>query len=469
MSPLFEVKDILRATDAVLEGGPEENVFKGVSIDSRKIGPGELFWAIKGERFDGSSFIMEAAERGASGVVSEKGIANIPLSGDIAKIKVGSSLEALHRLAAYNRKRHAVPLVAITGSNGKTTTKEILASILKKRFEVLKNEGNLNNLIGVPLTLLKLHSDHEVAVVEMGMNSRGEISQLTKMAMPDIGVITNIGEAHLEGLGSLENVKRAKGELLEAMKEEGTVVLNADDSAVMELALQAKSDVVTFGFSGKANVRASDAEVDWGKGTLFSLSAGDETLPVLLPLYGMHQLYNALAAAAVAYSMGFKLAEIREALEEFEACSGRMEIISRGGITIINDSYNANPSSVRSAIEAMICSLEARKIAVIGDMLEMGEDEERIHFELGRFIAEKGMDILFTLGSLARNVAAGAADAGMDAANIFSFDDRKELGKRLIAEARERDLILIKGSRGMRMEDVTVALKDELKRPGEED
>lgn len=469
MSLSFSVQDLVDATGAVLVGTPNEKLFKGVSIDSRKIEKGEIFWAIKGERFDGADFLNQAAEGGATAVVAEDGAALLGLPAYITKIKVDSSLKALQQLAAYNRRRHAVPLVAITGSNGKTTTKEILASILKKRFDVLKNEGNLNNLIGVPLTLLKLHSDHEAAVVEMGMNSSGEIAELTKMAMPDIGLITNIGEAHLEGLGSLENVKRAKGELVEAMRTEGTVVLNADDDAVMELASKAKGNVVTFGLSAKADVRASGAEVDWGKGTLFMLSAGDKTLPVLLPLYGMHQLYNALAAAAVAINMGFGLEEIRESLEAFEACSGRMEIISEGGITIINDSYNANPSSVRSAIETMNCSLTARKIAVLGDMLEMGEDEENIHFELGSFIARQGTDILFTFGQLAKHSANGAADAGMDKANIFSFDDREELSNTLIAKMREGDLILIKGSRGMRMEEITAALMKEINRQREED
>ena len=467
MSLLFSVKDVLDATGAVLVGDPNENEFRGISIDSRNIGQGEIFWAIKGERFDGGDFLNQAVESGAVAVLAENGAALASLPADITKIKVDSSLKALQQLAAYNRRRHPVPLVAITGSNGKTTTKEILASILKRRFDVLKNEGNLNNLIGVPLTLLKLHSDHEVAVVEMGMNSSGEIAQLTKMAMPDIGLITNIGEAHLEGLGSLENVKRAKGELVEAMRTEGTVVLNADDDAVMELASKAKGNVVTFGLSAKADVRAAGAEVEWGKGTLFMLSAGDKTLPVLLPLYGIHQLYNALAAAAVAITMGFDLTEIRESLEAFEACSGRMEIISKGGITIINDAYNANPSSVRSAIETMNCSLDARKIAVLGDMLEMGEDEENIHFELGSFIAKEGADILFTLGNLARHIAKGAAAAGMDKANIFSFDDKEELGCSLIAKIKDGDLVLIKGSRGMRMEMITAALKEELSDHGE--
>ena len=468
MSLSFSLQDILDATGAVVVGDIHENVFKGVSIDSRKIGKGEIFWAIKGENFDGGDFLNQAIEGGATAVVAENGVVLASLTSDITKIRVDSSLNALQQLAAYNRKRHNVPLVAITGSNGETTTKEILASILEKKFDVLKNEGNLNNLIGVPLTLLKLHSDHEVAVVEMGMNSSGEIAQLTKMAMPDIGLITNIGEAHLEGLGSLENVKRAKGELVDAMRTEGTVVLNADDDAVMELASKAKGNVVTFGLSAKADVRASGAEVDWGKGTLFMLSAGDKTLPVLLPLYGMHQLYNALAAAAVAHIMGFDLAEIREFLEAFEACSGRMEIISKGGITIINDAYNANPSSVRSAIETMNCSLTARKIAVLGDMLEMGEDEENIHFELGRFIAKEGTDILFTFGELARHSANGAAAAGMDKANILSFDDKEDLSRSLIAKIKDGDLILIKGSRGMRMEVITAALMEELTAHGEE-
>ncbi|MDH3974727.1 MAG: UDP-N-acetylmuramoyl-tripeptide--D-alanyl-D-alanine ligase [Deltaproteobacteria bacterium] len=469
MTPSFTASEIVESTGGELVHGQRDSLFSGVSIDSRNIGEGELFWAIKGEHHNGNDYVYDALEKGAAGVVSDKAIFAPGLPGGVVGIKVAASLAALQRLASHNRQKNPVPLVAITGSNGKTTTKEITASILKKRFEVLKNEGNLNNLIGVPLTLLKLHSDHEVAVVEMGMNRRGEIHELTTMARPDIGVITNIGEAHLEGLGHVENIKRAKGELVEAMEGEHKVILNADDPAVMELAKFARGEVITFGFDGKAHVRAEKAEVEWGKGTLFILEAGEKRIPVLLPIYGIHQLYNALAASTVAYAMGFELEEMREGLEEYESYSGRMEIISKGGITIINDSYNANPPSLRSAIETMIKLADGRKIAVLGDMLELGETAPLIHSRLGRYVHEKGVDMLVTFGALAEKIAEGAVNSGMDSKNVHAFDDKSELIRYLKDESGPGDWLLVKGSRGMKMEEITAALTEDIDDKGRDD
>lgn len=466
MIPSFTAGEILESTGGELVHGPRNIQFSGISIDSRKIGKGELFWAIRGERHNGNDYLHDALAKGAAGVVSDNGTLVSKLSGDVAGIRVGASLTALQRLASYNRLKNSVPLVAVTGSNGKTTTKEITAAILKKRYEVLKNEGNLNNLIGVPLTLLKLHSDHEVAVIEMGMNRQGEIRELTTMARPDIGVITNIGEAHLEGLGHVENIKRAKGELIEAMEGEHKVILNADDPALMELAQFVRGELITFGFDGKAHIRAEEAEVEWGKGTLFILEAGAKRIPVLLPIYGIHQLYNALAASAVAYSMGFELEEIREGLEEYEPYSGRMEIISKKGITVINDSYNANPPSLRSAIETMVKLAAGRKIAVLGDMLELGERAPFIHSDLGCFAHEKGVDRLVTLGTLAGNIAEGAVKSGMDSKRVHSFNDKNELINFLKSEVVEGDWLLVKGSRGMKMEEITVALTETMDEDG---
>lgn len=469
MTPAFTAREILESTGGELIHGSGDARFSGVSIDSRKIGEGELFWAIKGEHHNGNDYLNDAFAKGATGVVSDNGIIASSLPDDIVGIKVPASLEALQRLASYNRRKNPVPLVAITGSNGKTTTKEITASILGKQYEVLKNEGNLNNLIGVPLTLLKLHSDHEVAVVEMGMNRRGEIHTLTTMAKPDIGVITNIGEAHLEGLGHVDNIKRAKGELVEAMEGEHKVILNADDPAVMELAQFARGEIITFGFDGRAHVRAEEAEVEWGKGTLFILEVEEKSIPVLLPIYGIHQLYNALAASAVAYSMGFSLEEIREGLEEYEPYSGRMEIISKRGITLINDSYNANPPSLRSAIDTMVKLADGRKIAVLGDMLELGENAPVIHSDLGRYVHEKGVNMLVTFGDLAGQIAEGAIRGGMDSGKVHAFSDKGELIAYLKNETGEGDWLLIKGSRGMKMEEITAALTENTDKEGRED
>jgi len=456
----FKAQDILRETGGILICGNPETSFSGISIDSRKIEPGGLFWAIKGERFDGNDFIEEARSKGAAGIVAES---CKDVREECTLIEVASSLEALQSLAAFNRRRHGIPLVAITGSNGKTSTKEILSAILQKRYEVLKNEGNLNNLIGVPLTLLNISSDHEVAVVEMGMNRKGEIRALAAMASPDIGLITNIGEAHLEGLGSIEDIKMAKGELIEALRSEHHVVLNADDEASMDLSRLASGNIVTFAVNKGADVRATEVEVEWGKGTLFILSLKGETIPVLLPTYGIHQLYNSLAAAAVAYIMGLGLDEIRDGLEEYEPYSGRMEIISEAGVVLINDTYNANPPSLRHALETMARLSSGRKIAVLGDMLEMGEDAEKIHFDTGSFAFSQGIDLLLTLGPLAKSIVEGAVESGMARGSALSFTDKGELNSYLRSEVRSGDWILIKGSRAMKMEEVTTDILENLK------
>lgn len=460
----FTVGEILSATGGDLMAGKKETCFAGVSIDSRSVAADELFWGIKGDRFDGNDFRDDAFSKGVTGFVTDNGYVPDGKRDDLTLIKVPSSLKALQELAAYNRKKHTVPLVAVTGSNGKTTTKEIIASILKQRFEVLKNEGNLNNQIGVPLTLLKLHGDHEVAVVELGMNRPGEIRDLTKIACPDIGVITCIGEAHLEGLGSLENIKRAKGELIEVMEEEKTIVLNADDPALMELKEFVKGELITFGINESADVRASDIEVEWGKGTLFILSGGDESLPVLLPLYGEHQLYNALAAAAVAMSLGFKLQEIREGLEAYEAYYGRMEILTEAGVHLINDSYNANPSSLRFAIKTMADLANGRKVAVLGDMFELGERAEELHVEAGRFIASIGVDIIVTVGPLAEKIGEGAVSGGIDPKAVLSFSERRQAIDYLKGELVGGDWVLVKGSRGMAMEEISSELLGYIKK-----
>ncbi len=464
-SSSFPTAAVLHATGGELLAGQKGVVFSGVSIDSRKTGEGELFLAIKGERFNGNDFTFDALSQGAGGVMTDNGLAAEKISDQIPIIKVDSSLRALQALAAFNRQRFPVPLVAVTGSNGKTTTKEMLASILSKKYDVLKNEGNLNNHIGVPLTLLKLHSMHDVAVVEMGMNKEGEIRELAAMASPDIGVITNIGEAHLEGLGTIENISRAKGELLESLGSDAKAILNADDEAVMALGQNAGCRVITFGLHAAADVRATEIEVEWGKGTLFQLTAGDESLPVLLPLYGIHQLYNALAASAAAFALGFDLHHIREGLEEYRPYPGRMEVIHEEGITLINDSYNANPPSVRSALETMVHFNGMRKIAVLGDMLELGEEGEEIHFDLGRFAASKNLDRLYTLGPLAEKIAEGAIEGGMEKNNISSFSDREALIEELIKEVKSGDCLLVKGSRGMQMDEVAAALLASI-RPG---
>lgn len=461
-SRVFTAGEIVEATGGHIVAGSRDYAFRGISIDSRNIASGELFWTIKGERFDGNDFIKEAIGKGAAGIVTEKADIAYETGERLACIWVNSSLKALQALAAFNRRRFRAPVIAVTGSNGKTTTKEILASVLMRRYRVLKNYGNMNNLIGVPLTLLAMHSGHEAAVIEIGMNKRGEIRKLARICAPDIGVITNIGEAHLEGLGSLENIKRAKGELVEAMASENRVVLNVDDSAVMDLAASAECDVVTFGLNNHADIMAREVEIEWGKGTLFILSGGGKSIPVLFPLYGVHQLYNALAAAAAAYSLGLDLYEIREGLEAYEPYSGRMEILAQGGVHIINDSYNANPPSVKYAVDTMKKLGDGRTIAVLGDMLEMGDDAEELHAHIGEYVFTKGIDLIVTVGALAGKIGEGAIAGGMDANKVFSFEEKNEAIRYIKKTIACGDWLLVKGSRGMKMEEITYSLVRDL-------
>ena len=258
-------------------------------------------------------------------------------------------------------------------------------------------------------------------------------------------------------------LKKAKGELIESLRNEDEVILNADDPAVMEMQSYAKGKITTFGKNNNADVMASEVEIEWGKGTLFILHAGGKSIPVLLPIYGIHQLYNALAASAAAFSLGFNLHEIREGLEGYQAYSGRMEIINLMGVSVINDSYNANPPSVRHAIETMKKLAEKRTIAVLGDMLELGKDEDKLHFDLGRFVSSMEIDTLVTVGDRARHIASGAIESGMDRDRIFSFDDRSGATKYLADTTKEDDWILVKGSRSMKMEEVASKLIDCLK------
>jgi UDP-N-acetylmuramoyl-tripeptide--D-alanyl-D-alanine ligase len=424
----------------------------GVSTDSRTLREGELFVAIRGERFDGHDFVRDAFGRGAVAALVD----TPPAAGTGGKplFAVPNTVAALQRLAAWYRSRFDLPLVAVTGTNGKTTTKDMAASVLSTRLRTMKTEGNLNNHIGVPLTLLRLSSEHQAAVVEMGMNHPGEIERLAGMARPAIGVITNVAEAHMEGMGSLEAIAEAKGELLEALPPEGTAVLNGDDALVMSQAKRTSARVVTFGLSPDVNTRAVrisergcvSFELDWGAS-------------VELPLPGRHNVMNALAALAVGEVLGIDREAAVEGLSSFEPSPMRMSVVTVGGWTILNDAYNANPGSLGAALESLVALANGRPtVAALGDMLELGSRARDAHREAGLLAAEKEIDHLLLFGKEVAALREGALAGGMQPGRARLFDDKAVLVEALRRLSEKSAVLLVKGSRAMRMEEVVELL-----------
>jgi UDP-N-acetylmuramoyl-tripeptide--D-alanyl-D-alanine ligase len=430
---------------------------KGVSIDSRTIREGELFVAIKGDRFDGHDFIPEVMKRGAWGALVERTVLEDKFSilGGLKNIlPVEDTLYALQEMAYAHRRTFAVPVVAITGSNGKTTTKEMLAGILQQKGPVLKNEGNLNNHIGVPLTLLRLNASHKAAVVEMGMSALGEIDTLARFIGPDVGVITNIGPAHLEFLKSMDVVAQAKGELFNHLKSDGTAVLNADDHYFDTLKKKFSGRVLSYGIDKKSDVRAVDIGQD--KNFMdFTISSDGSTVNVRLRAVGKHNIYNALAAAAAALAMGMSLDAVKYGLDAFIPTALRSELRQVQGRTVLADCYNANPASMDAALATLISLKSGGKaIAVLGDMLELGNVAVDAHRTIGATAARLGVDLVITVGPLAKQVGQGAIDAGMPKDRVLEAGSQVEAAVLLKKLSRPGDAILIKGSRGMKMEKV---------------
>lgn len=454
---MITAAEAVSATRGRLVWGDPGQVFSGVSIDSRTVGAGELFVALRGERFDGHDFLRQAAERGAAGAVVQKDPEDP--SSFKAVIRVGDGRTALQEIARYHRLRFSIPVIAVTGSNGKTTTKEMAAGILGRRFEVLKNEGNFNNDIGLPLTLLRLSSGHRAAVVELGINRPGEMARLCEIARPQVGLITNIGPTHLAFLKDEAGVARAKGELLEALPKDGTAILNRDDRHFEVLARRVKDGLLTFGFHPEADVSALESSKEDSQAPegafrlLVRRGAQKGEVPVALRAVGRHNLYNALGAAAVGILQGAALDDVRAGLEAFRPAALRSELSEVAGLRILNDAYNANPASMRAALKALSgLRASGRKIAVLGDMLELGEAASAAHRELGEAAARAGVDVLIAVGEFREEVSRGALGAGMEPERIFLSADAEAAAPLLSRAARPGDLILLKGSRGVKME-----------------
>ncbi|MFQ5842209.1 MAG: UDP-N-acetylmuramoyl-tripeptide--D-alanyl-D-alanine ligase [Thermodesulfobacteriota bacterium] len=454
------------STGGRLIGGPPGKVFGGISIDSRTLKKGDLFIALRGAKFDGHQFLQEAMERGGEGILIEN--ESLTQKGTFdprgkAVIVVENTLRALGDIARSWREKHPIPLIAVAGSNGKTTTKEIIATLLEGSFRILKTWGNRNNLVGLPLTLLDLCPDHDVAVVEMGMNVKGEIERMTEIATPDVGLITNISEAHLEGLGTFEELIKAKGELWDTMPPDGVIVINQDDVNVMKLAQGHRGKSVTFGLDIPSDVMAREVRIEGAKGVRFTLAVRGEEVEVASPMMGVSSVYNALAGTAVTTVFGLQLKEIKERLEGVKPFSMRMEIVRlANGATIINDAYNANPKSMELALETLSEVKEAnRGIAVLGDMLELGQFSGEAHARIGEKVVSFGVDLLFTLGESAEIIARKAREAGLNEGRVTVSKDHRDLLCRLKKTIRRGDWILVKGSRAMSMERIVLGLMGE--------
>mmetsp|Transcript_3761 Transcript_3761/g.2230 ORF Transcript_3761/g.2230 Transcript_3761/m.2230 type:complete len:470 (+) Transcript_3761:1105-2514(+) len=460
MKPIpWTTKDILEATSGSLLSGKLNIVFPTIGIDSKKISAKELFIAIEGEKHDGHKFINDLIGTGARGFLINKDraqqiISILPNEDNFVCIGVPDTVKALGDLAAFQRNRADISVVAITGSNGKTTARIMSSSVIEKRFNTLSTYGNFNNEIGLPLTLLNICPEHRWAVVELGMNHPGEIARLAEISSPDIGVILNICYAHIEGVGSIDGVMMAKGEILGEIKASGIAVLNADDQRIMKLAKKETSSVLFFGMSDKAQIRAYNIEKRNMK-ISFELITPSGNVSINLPVRGDFMVYNALAAAAIGFCAGLSCEKIKAGLESFIPAKGRLNIIRTSkNVNIIDDTYNANPESMKAAIkELKALSGSFKKNIVIGDMLELGEFSEKSHYDIGRLVGDSGISELFVTGDFSRDIKKGAESVGLSSENIF-LGTKEEITDKLNSIIKPEDWVLVKGSRMMAMEEV---------------
>jgi UDP-N-acetylmuramoyl-tripeptide--D-alanyl-D-alanine ligase len=459
----WSIADLVRATGGQVRYQGGDTLFDGVGIDSRTVEAQMVFVALRGENHDGHRFIDQVVAQGVRGIVVEQS-ATTPLDHEawreqgVTCLAVKDTLRALGALAAYQRSRFAIPVVAITGSNGKTTTRRMMTRVMEQKYRVLATRGNLNNEIGLPLTLFNLGETHQVAVVELGMNHAGEIDRLGAICRPNIGMVTNVGPAHLEFLGSLEAVAKAKEELLGHIETEGHVVLNRDDPYVFDMASRSRCAATFFGLHPEAHVRAEAIETR-SKGTAFTMVLPEQRVPVQLNVTGRYMVSNALAAAAVGHLSGIEGGQIKAALEAFRPVDGRLEPRQlQNGVHLIDDTYNANPASMAAAFESFTeLKGDGRGYLVLGEMLELGDRAAQLHRHVGQLAAQSGPVGIYVFGEHAGSVVQGARSAGMDEKRLFA-GSKQEIVADLIQRLVAGDWILVKGSRGSAMETVVDAV-----------
>ena len=449
MIPL-SLEEVLVATNGTIIQGDNSKdvVIKNITTDSRKITENCLFVPITGEVFDGHEFIKSSFEKGAVCSLSSKDI--FTESKDVI-IKVDDTKKAFRDIAEYYIQKNRLPVIAITGSVGKTTTKDIIASVISQKYNVLKTEGNYNNEIGLPITAFNLKKEHEAAVFEMGMNSFGEIHNLSKVAKPDVAVITNIGVSHIENLGSREGILKAKCEIFDYISKDGTAILNADDDMLSTLENKLKIEIIWFGIENKKGIYAKNIVNHGLMGTDCTIVTKNGEFDVRINVPGEHMVLNALSATAVGIKMKLSNEEIKNGIEKFLPSKMRMSVIkAKNGISIINDTYNANPVSMKAAID-VLASEEGKKVCILGDMFELGSFSERMHYDVGKYAAENQIDKIICIGENSKKTYDGAIENGHK--NTFYFETQKEFIESNLNEfIKTGDIVLVKASRGMGLE-----------------
>jgi UDP-N-acetylmuramoyl-tripeptide--D-alanyl-D-alanine ligase len=456
---MFTILDIVKATGGELWRGDLKTRVKAVSTDTRKVKKGDLFIAIKGDKFDGHDFVADAIKSGATAVLVMN--RELAFEGKAAVIVVHDTVKALGRLARYHRQRFKIPVIAITGSAGKTTTKEFIAAVLKKKFRVLYNAGTENNHIGVPMTLLKLRKTHQAAILELGTNHFGEISWLAQNTLPTVAVFTNIGPSHLAGLGSPQGVLKEKLTLIDCLAKSGSVILNADDPLLRTvLKRRIPQKVLTYAVEHRAEVKAATVGIKDGR-LCFTLQ-NEDCFRLPAPVWG--NVLNALAAIACGQLFKIKIKDVQEAIFSAKAAKGRQCFRSVGGVTIIDDTYNANPLSFKNALRTLaLIPRKGRTFLLGADMLELGERTEELHAEVGLCVGESRVDKVLTIGRFARVIGEKAREVRPEI-DARHFEKKEEMLNILRHEVRPGDVVLGKGSRGMHMEEVVNGLSDFLKR-----
>ncbi len=448
--------DLIRATGGTLAAGDARCMIKGISTDSRNLKRGDFFVPLIGKRFDGHDFLNEARQRGACGCLMVSGRKDA--AGDFSVLLVPDTNKAYADIAKYYRGLFpSLSAVGVTGSNGKSTTKEMIAAVLERRFHVLKNEGTLNNLVGVPQTLLKLDADVRIAVLELGTSLPGEISRLTEVASPNVGVLTNVGPSHLEFFGDLNGVAKEKGALAQGLGAGGVYVVNADDPNAWATRARSAAKIVGFGFASQADVMACNAKADSQGRWSFDLriAATGQSARLSLGVFGKHNVLNALAAIAVGLHYDVALEEMKDVLEHYRGLKMRMEYGVVGGITVINDAYNSNPQSFARAMDTLDeMHARKRKVMVFGDMLELGPSEQQAHELAGSRIAKSSADMLIAVGQRAAWTYDAFHDEKKSGQQGWYFEDVSSAGSFLSGILKEGDLLLLKGSRGMHLEKI---------------
>ena len=443
--PLSRIAEFIAAAPGEFD---PNSVAQGYSIDSRTIQSGDLFFAVKGESLDGHDYVEQAIKNGAVAAVVSK--SQLPRYFETRNLlAVSDTLVALQTLATAVRKLWGKTAIGITGSMGKTTTKDAIAHLLAVRHRVHRSKGNFNNHFGLPLGLLTLEPEYDLAVIEMGMSHAGEIAALARIARPNEGVVTTVAPVHLEFFDSIAGIARAKYELIEALPAGGVAVLNGDDEYVSQFGRDFKGRVVLFGLKSSADVRAENIELLGGEGSRFDLVTQGVRQPIRSPLLGQHNIYNVLAAAAVALEHGIMPSEIAAALPSLEPADKRGQVVQLGNITVLNDCYNSSPKALMAAVDTLVAMNARRRIVVAGEMLELGAQSEPLHRECGRYIAGKKLDFLLGVRGMARPMIEAATESGMKAEFVATPE---EAGEWLASKTRDGDAVLLKASRGVKLE-----------------